>query len=156
MSKHRIFVMQGFLSFLEACLKTFQLCCIYCQTPKLQKTLPLPNEQRMHPFLFPSNPPSTIFPEKLFPFSVFQHPPPLCNWTLKCWHANQALIHLKLTGCHDYGGGFLLQTSYLRHLYWNTCRNIKELPGSISQSIVCRLCQQTEGKLSYTHLNPKA
>lgn len=77
------------------------------------------------------------------------HPPPpqtVCNWTLKCRHANQLLIHLKLTGRPDYGGSFLLQTPYRHHLYGNTCRNMKELPGSISQSIVCQLCQQTQGK----------
>lgn len=30
----------------------------------------------------------------------------------------------------------------------------ERVPGSISQSIVCQLCQQTEGKLFHTHLNP--
>lgn len=81
-------------------------------------------------------------------------PPTVCNWTLKCRHASQLLIHLKLTGRPDYGGTFLLQTPYRHHLYRNTCRNMKELPGSISQSIVCQLCQQTEGKLFHKHLNP--
>ncbi len=106
-----------------------------------------------------SNPLSATFSEMLFPhFSVFQPtpfiPPPSRNWTLKCQHANQALIHLKLTGRPDYGSRFLLQTSYHHHLSRNTCRNMKELPSSISQSIVCQLWQQTEGKLSCTHLSP--
>lgn len=154
-----------FLSFLEArqktkfhCRVSCRVCCQHCQTSKLQTAFPLANEQRMHPFPPPLNPPSTTFSEMLFPSSVFQPtpfiPPPLRNWTLKCRHANQALIHLKLTGRPDYDGGFLLQTSYQHHLYRNTCRNMKELPSSISQSIVCRMCQQTEGKLSYTHLSP--
>lgn len=153
-----------FLSFLEARQKTkfhcgasCRICCQHWQTSQHQKASPLANEQRKHPFSSP-NQPSATFSEMLFPFSVFQPtpfiPPPLFNWTLKCRQANQALIHLKLTERPDYGGGFLLQTSYRHHLYRNTCRNMKELPSSISRSIVCRMCQQTEGKLPYTHLCP--
>lgn len=102
-------------------------------------------------FFFPSSAPPSM--NSLFPF-LSCTPPTICNWTLECRHANQVLIHLKLTGRPDYGGGSRLQTPYRHHLYGNTCRDMKELPGSISQSIVCRLCQQTEGKLSHTHLNP--
>lgn len=87
-----------------------------------------------------------------FPFSVFQ-PHPLYPSTPSqlssevSARANQALIHLKLTGRADYGDGFLLQKSYQHHLYRNTCRNMKELPSSISRSIVCRVCQTNRGQI---------
>lgn len=105
-----------------------------------------------------SDPPSATFSEMHFPFSAFQPTPSSLHpsKTIELWSAGTQikLIHLKLTGRPDYGGGFLLQTSYRHHLSRNTCRNMKELPSSISWSIVCRMCQQTEGKLSYAHLSP--
>lgn len=160
---HRIFVVRGFcyvaiiprsssenLNFITE--PSCRICCQRCQTSRLQTASPLANEQSMHPVF-------ATFSKMHFPFSVFQPtpfipPPPFCNWTLNCRHANQALIHLKLTGRPDYGGGFLLQTSYHHHLSRNTCRNMKELPSSTSRSIVCRMWQQSEGKLSSTHLSP--
>lgn len=140
---------------LEARMKAILPLRGFCQTSKLQKAFPFANEQRMHVSVcvFFLSLLCATFCEQPFPFSVL-HTPNHLQLNSECRHANQVLIHLKLTGRPDYGGGFRLQTPYRYHLYGNTCRDMKELPGSISQSIVCQLCQQTEGKLSHTHLNP--
>lgn len=98
------------------------------------------------------NPPSATFSEMLFPFLCLPtHPlypstPSQLSSEVSA-RANQALIHLKLTGRADYGDGFLLQKSYQHHLYRNTCRNMKELPSSISRSIVCQVCQTNWGQI---------
>lgn len=126
-----------------------------CQPSRLQKAFPLANEQSLHPIFkstkcyFHWN----AFPSLCHPTRPLPPPQPCRNWTMKWRYATQTLIHLKLTGRPDYGGCFLLQTSYRRHLYRNTCRNMKVLPSSISLSIVCRICQQTKSKLSYAHLS---
>lgn len=128
------------------------ISCQHCQTFQLQTAFLLANEQRIHPvFKFTKCNASLKYISLSLPSNPLpSSPQPHSNWTLKCRHANQALIHLKLTGHPDYGGSLLLHMSHQYHLFRNTCLNIKELPGSISRSIVCQMCQQTEGKLSHT------
>lgn len=113
--------------------------CGFCQASKLQKAFPVANEQKMHVCFFLL---CATFYEKAFaptqhppPPPAYPHPPTICNWTLKCQHANQTLIHLKLTGRPDYGGSFLLQTPYRRHLYRNTCRNMKEFQVQLANQL---------------------
>lgn len=140
-----------FLSLLQLIWNPYFNCDASAKHSNFKKLFPFANEQRIWVCFSSSSAPPSM--NSLFPV-LSCAPTTICNWTLKCRHANQVLIHLKLTGRPDYGSSFRLQTPYRHHLYRNTCRNMKELPGSISQSIVCQLCQQTEGKLSHTHLNP--
>lgn len=131
--------------------------CGFCQASKLQKAFPVANEQKMHVCFFLL---CATFYEKAF--APTQHPPPARLSPPPNYLQLNSEVPARKSNANPFevdrasrlwrqlsSSNALSPSSIQKHMSKH-----ERVPGSISQSIVCQLCQQTEGKLFHTHLNP--